>query len=155
MVDEEEASVHKQLERCLPTRSRLSQWHVDCSLLCHICDHDGEDDLYVFFECIAARDIWQAAGLEMVLHNDEYQSESVADRIFAICNKEDNGVTTSTCFCNHEGQFVAVVTIWQQTLLSTVEGQVVALLCAMEETCARGFVQVQFESDFRLLVDAI
>ncbi|MCI14482.1 hypothetical protein A2U01_0035613, partial [Trifolium medium] len=51
--------------------------------------------------------------------------------------------------------FVVAVTTWQQTLLSTVEGEVVALLCAMEDACARGFVQVQFESDSLLLIDAI
>ncbi|PNY10935.1 hypothetical protein L195_g007529 [Trifolium pratense] len=164
--------------------NEISSVTVACgSLLCPICDHDGEDDLYVFFGCIAAQDSWQAACPEMVPHNDEYQPESVADRIFAICNKEDSGtvgrvatllwcgvfgiiemnkcgmktsVTTPTCyFRNHEGRFVAVVTIWQQTLLSTVEGEVVALLCAMEEARARSFVGVQFESDSQLLVDAI
>ncbi|MCI26359.1 polynucleotidyl transferase Ribonuclease H fold, partial [Trifolium medium] len=156
----------------------------------------------------------------MVLHNDEYRSESVTDWIFAICNNDDSGtvgrvatlfwciwhnrnehvwnnnkctpiqvgrttfvmwnewfsvntlqqpiadlratsivsqwtkpdvgwikcnidacfvvdtgVTTSACcFCNHDGQFVAAVTTWQKTLLSQVEGEVVALFCAMEET---------------------
>ncbi|CAJ2655149.1 unnamed protein product [Trifolium pratense] len=72
--------------------NEISSVTVACgSLLCPICDHDGEDDLYVFFGCIAAQDSWQAACPEMVPHNDEYQPESVADRIFAICNKEDSG----------------------------------------------------------------
>jgi hypothetical protein len=77
---------------CLPVISRLSQRLVDCLLLCLICNHDGEDNLYVFFECIAARDSWQTVGLEMVLHNDDYQisTEYVADPIFMICNKEDS-----------------------------------------------------------------
>jgi hypothetical protein len=57
--------------------------------------------------------------------------------------------------CNHEGRILAVLTTWQHTLLSTVEGKVVALLRAMEEVCARGFVHVQFESDSQLLVDVI
>jgi ribonuclease HI len=33
--------------------------------------------------------------------------------------------------------------------------EAIALLCAMEEVCERGFVRVQFESDSQLLVDAI
>ncbi|MCI36347.1 hypothetical protein A2U01_0057570 [Trifolium medium] len=51
-------------------------------------------------------------------------------------------------------QFVAAVTTWQQALLSTVAGEAIDQLRAMEEACARGFVHVQFESD-SLLVDAI
>ncbi|PNY09766.1 hypothetical protein L195_g006323 [Trifolium pratense] len=47
--------------------------------------------LHVFFECTATRDSWQAAGLEVVLRNDEYESEYVAAQIFAICN-EDSGI---------------------------------------------------------------
>ncbi|MCH84350.1 pentatricopeptide repeat-containing protein, partial [Trifolium medium] len=59
------------------------------------------------------------------------------------------------CFRNHEGQFVAAVTTWKQTLLSTVEGEAIAMLRGMEEACARGFVHVQFEGDSQFLVDAI
>jgi ribonuclease HI len=47
---------------------------------------------------------------------------------------------------------VAVVTTWQQTLLSTVEGEAIVIRCALKEACARGFVHVQFESDSQLLV---
>ncbi|MCI43469.1 hypothetical protein A2U01_0064706, partial [Trifolium medium] len=39
---------------------------------------------------MAARDNWHATGLEMVLHNDVYRCEYVADWIFAICNNEDS-----------------------------------------------------------------
>jgi ribonuclease HI len=50
---------------------------------------------------------------------------------------------------------MAAVTTWQQTLLSHVEGEAIALLRAMEEACDRGFVHVQFESNSQFLVDAI
>jgi ribonuclease HI len=48
---------------------------------------------------------------------------------------------------------VAAVTTWQETLLSTVEGEATALLRAMEKARDRGFVHVQFESNSQFLVD--
>jgi hypothetical protein len=36
-----------------------------------------------------------------------------------------------------------------------VKGEAIALLCAIEEVCDRGFVHVQFKSNSQLLVDEI
>ncbi|GAU41811.1 hypothetical protein TSUD_299770 [Trifolium subterraneum] len=47
---------------CLPTRVRLTQRYVDCELSCPVCDDGVEDDIHVFFGCVAARECWMAAG---------------------------------------------------------------------------------------------
>ncbi|GAU35177.1 hypothetical protein TSUD_319870 [Trifolium subterraneum] len=64
---------------------------------------------------------------------------------------------TSMCLCFRDtnGQFVAGLTQWQQSVFSIVEGEAWALLHAMKEAIHRGFGRVQFESDSKLLVDAI
>ncbi|GAU40629.1 hypothetical protein TSUD_190060 [Trifolium subterraneum] len=51
------------------------------------------------------------------------------------------------CFRNNRGQVMAGMTHWQQTVMSSVEGEVWALLLAMEEARHRGLDRVQFESD--------
>ncbi|MCI89793.1 hypothetical protein A2U01_0111082, partial [Trifolium medium] len=40
-----------------------------------------------------------AAGLEVVIHNDEYRPEFVAARIFAICNTEGSGTVGMLQHC--------------------------------------------------------
>ncbi|GAU40306.1 hypothetical protein TSUD_362860 [Trifolium subterraneum] len=59
------------------------------------------------------------------------------------------------CFRDTNGQFVAGLTQWQQSVFSIVEGEAWTLLHAMKEAIHRGFGRVQFESDSKLLVDAI
>ncbi|GAU43015.1 hypothetical protein TSUD_28340 [Trifolium subterraneum] len=59
------------------------------------------------------------------------------------------------CFRNNMGQVMAGMTQWQQTVMSSVEGEAWTLLLAMEETRYRGFDRVQFESDSKVLVEAI
>ncbi|GAU24179.1 hypothetical protein TSUD_84140 [Trifolium subterraneum] len=59
------------------------------------------------------------------------------------------------CFRNNMGQVMAGMTQWQQTVMSYVEGEACVLLLAMEEARHRGLDRVQFESDAKVLVDAI
>ncbi|GAU20408.1 hypothetical protein TSUD_12260 [Trifolium subterraneum] len=59
------------------------------------------------------------------------------------------------CFRDTNGQFVADLTQWQQSVYSIVEGEAWTLLHVMKEAIHRGFGRVQFESDSKLLVDAI
>ncbi|GAU19619.1 hypothetical protein TSUD_383140, partial [Trifolium subterraneum] len=47
---------------CLPTRSRLLERRVKCTLNCPVCDEEIEDELHIFFRCAVARDSWSAAG---------------------------------------------------------------------------------------------
>ncbi|GAU28280.1 hypothetical protein TSUD_256080 [Trifolium subterraneum] len=59
------------------------------------------------------------------------------------------------CFRNNKGQVMAGLTQWQQTVMSSVEGEAWTLLLAMEEARHRGLDRVQFESDSKVLVEAI
>ncbi|GAU39328.1 hypothetical protein TSUD_60790 [Trifolium subterraneum] len=226
---------------CLPTRSRLLERRVECTLNCPVCDEEIEDELHIFFRCAVARDSWSAAGLSSVLHNSTYQQTNAKDRTFAICSNEssdtvgraamllwciwhnrndklwnDNvqlprqigrhafdawndwysvhklqsnnvsGTTeadlvrwekpaldwvkcnvdvafvsgsgrtsTGLCFRDNSGHFMAGMTQWQQTVISSVEGEAWALLLAMEEARYRGLDRVQFESDSKVLIEDI
>ncbi|GAU43270.1 hypothetical protein TSUD_36200 [Trifolium subterraneum] len=75
---------------CLPTRSRLLERRVKCTLNCPVCDEEIEDELHIFFRCAVAQDSWSAAGLSSVLHNATYQQTNAMDRIFAICSNESS-----------------------------------------------------------------
>ncbi|GAU43422.1 hypothetical protein TSUD_334850 [Trifolium subterraneum] len=226
---------------CLPTRSRLLERRVECTLNCPVCDEEIEDELHIFFRCAVARDSWSAAGLSSVLHNATYQQTNAMDRIFAICSNESsdtvgrvamllwciwhnrndklwndnvqmprqigrhafdawndwysvhklqsNNVCGTTkadlvrwekptldwvkcnvdvafvsgsgrtsmglCFRDINGHFMAGMTQWQQTVISSIEGEAWALLLAMEEARYRGLNRVQFESDSKVLIEAI
>ncbi|GAU36566.1 hypothetical protein TSUD_277720 [Trifolium subterraneum] len=226
---------------CLPTRARLLERRVECTLNCPVCDEEIEDELHIFFRCAVARDSWSAAGLSFVLHNATYQQTNAMDRIFAVCNNESsdtvgrvamllwsiwhnrndklwndnvqmprqtgrhafdawndwysvhklqsNNVSRTTeedlvrwekpaldwvkcnvdaafvsgsgrtsvglCFRDNSGHFMAGMTQWQQTVISSVEGEAWALLLAMEEARHRGLDRVQFESDSKVLIEAI
>ncbi|GAU20010.1 hypothetical protein TSUD_273450 [Trifolium subterraneum] len=59
------------------------------------------------------------------------------------------------CFRNNRGQVMAGMTQWQQTVMSSVKGETWALLLAMEEARDKGLDRVQFESDSKVLVEAI
>ncbi|GAU32137.1 hypothetical protein TSUD_218880 [Trifolium subterraneum] len=148
---------------CLPTRSRLLERRVECTLNCPVCDEEIEDELHIFFRCAVARDSWSAAGLSSVLHNATYQQTNAMDRIFAVCSNESsdtvgrvmprqigrhvfdawndwysvhklqsNNVSGTTeadlvrtsmglCFRDNSGHFMAGMTQWQQTVISSVE----------------------------------
>ncbi|PNX79261.1 ribonuclease H [Trifolium pratense] len=79
---------------CLPTRMRLQERRVPCSLLCPLCNQHNEDDWHVFFGCATSHQARQAAGLEQIITPRLQQFCSVADMIFSIClteNKETAG----------------------------------------------------------------
>ncbi|GAU32459.1 hypothetical protein TSUD_144680 [Trifolium subterraneum] len=59
------------------------------------------------------------------------------------------------CFRDNIGHFMAGMTQWQQTVISSVEGEAWALLLTMEEARHRGLDRVQFESDSKVLIEAI
>ncbi|GAU14651.1 hypothetical protein TSUD_97150 [Trifolium subterraneum] len=171
---------------CLPTRSRLLERRVECTLNCPVCDEEIEDERHIFFRCAVARDSWSAAGLSSVLHNATYQQTNAMDRIFAICSNEISdtvGRVAMLLWCiwqnrndklwndnvqmprqigrhdfdawNDCGHFMAGMTQWQQTVISSVEGEAWALLLAMEEARHRGLNRVQFESDSKVLIEVI
>ena len=59
------------------------------------------------------------------------------------------------CFRDNSGHFMAGMTQWQQTVISSVEGEAWTLLLAMEEARHSGLDRVQFESDSKVLIEAI
>ncbi|GAU50226.1 hypothetical protein TSUD_141540 [Trifolium subterraneum] len=59
------------------------------------------------------------------------------------------------CFRDNSGHFMSGMTQWQQTVISSVEREAWALLLAMEEARHRGLNRVQFESDSKVLIEAI
>ncbi|GAU38215.1 hypothetical protein TSUD_226360 [Trifolium subterraneum] len=87
---------------CLPTRSRLLERRVECTLNCPVCDEEIEDELHILFRCAVARDSWSAAGLSSVLHNATYQQTNAMDRIFVVCSNESSdtvGRVTMLLWC--------------------------------------------------------
>ncbi|GAU45937.1 hypothetical protein TSUD_238390 [Trifolium subterraneum] len=59
------------------------------------------------------------------------------------------------CFRDNNGHLMAGMTQWQQIVISSIEGEAWALLLAMEEARHRGLDRVQFESDLKVLIEAI
>ncbi|GAU26046.1 hypothetical protein TSUD_225070 [Trifolium subterraneum] len=59
------------------------------------------------------------------------------------------------CFRYSSDQFMAGMTQWQQIVISSVEKEAWTLLLAMEEARHRGMNRVQFESDSKVLIEAI
>ncbi|GAU17878.1 hypothetical protein TSUD_330040 [Trifolium subterraneum] len=162
---------------CLPTRSRLLERRVECTLNCPVCDEEIEDELHIFFRCAVARDSWSAAGLSAVLHNATYQQTNAMDRIFAVCSNESSdtvGRVAMLLWCIWQNQ--ADLVRWEKPALDWVKcnvdvafvsgsGRTSMGLCfrdnnghfmaAMEEARHRGLNRVQFESDSKVLIEAI
>ncbi|GAU50366.1 hypothetical protein TSUD_284640 [Trifolium subterraneum] len=59
------------------------------------------------------------------------------------------------CFRDNSRQFMAGMTQWKQNVISSIEGEAWALLLTMEEARHRGLDRVQFESDSKVLIEAI
>ncbi|GAU33253.1 hypothetical protein TSUD_333760 [Trifolium subterraneum] len=68
---------------------------------------------------------------------------------------ESGRTSMGLCFRDNSGQFMAGMTQWQQTVISSVEGEAWALLSAMEEARYRGLDRVQFQSDSKVLIEVI
>ncbi|PNX57741.1 pentatricopeptide repeat-containing protein, partial [Trifolium pratense] len=75
---------------CLPTRVRLQEKCVSCSLSCPLCDHGNEDDWHVLFSCNYSIQAIQYAGLEHIVLSRMQQFCSVQAVIHDICSVEDN-----------------------------------------------------------------
>ncbi|GAU33804.1 hypothetical protein TSUD_221420 [Trifolium subterraneum] len=169
---------------CLPTRYRLLERRVECTLNCPVCDDEIEDELHIFFRCAVARDSWCAMPRQIGRYafddwNDWYlvhklQSNSVsgtteADLVrwekpalgWVKCNVDlafvsgSGRTSVGLCFRDNSGQFMAGMRQWQQTVISYVEGETWTLLLAMEEAGHRGLDRVQFESDSKVLIEVI
>ncbi|GAU46451.1 hypothetical protein TSUD_402180 [Trifolium subterraneum] len=54
--------------------------------------HVEEDDIHVFFGCVATRECWMTADLSQLLENPSYQDGIVEERVFEMCRNEDNAM---------------------------------------------------------------
>ncbi|PNX63857.1 cytochrome p450, partial [Trifolium pratense] len=69
---------------------------------------------------------------------------------------EDLGLTGGGwCVRNAQGRFVAAGTNLIHQKLATIEGEGMAILDALHEAIARGWTNIVFESDSKIVVDAI
>ncbi|KAK2427144.1 hypothetical protein QL285_025742 [Trifolium repens] len=59
------------------------------------------------------------------------------------------------CFRDSNGEFIGGMIQWQPAVISTAEGEAWALFLALKEARHRELDRVQFESDSKVLVDAI
>jgi ribonuclease HI len=90
---------------CLPTRVRLRDKCVPCSLNCPICDHNNEDDMHVLFNCVESSLARQSAGLEHIVSTRLQRFNNAKDLILDICATEEAAIA---------GQFACLVwAIWQ------------------------------------------
>ncbi|GAU37962.1 hypothetical protein TSUD_269770 [Trifolium subterraneum] len=124
---------------CLPTRYRMLERRVKCILNCPVCDEEIEDEIHIFFRCAVARDSWCAA-----VHKLQSNSESrTTEADLVRWEKPALGWVK----CNVDVAFVPGS--------GRTSGEAWALLLAMEEARHRGLDRVQFESDSKVLVEAI
>ncbi|GAU51905.1 hypothetical protein TSUD_416900 [Trifolium subterraneum] len=190
---------------CLPTRSRLLERRVECTLNCHVCDDEIEDELHIFFSNESSDTVGSVTMLLWCIwhnRNDKHLNDNVQmprqieihvfDALndwYSVHKLQSNNVSGTTeadlvrwekpaldrvkcnvdvvfvsgsgrtsvelCFRDNSGHFMAGRTQWQQTVISSVEGEAWALLLAMEEARHRGLDRVQFESDSKVLIEAI
>ncbi|GAU17717.1 hypothetical protein TSUD_07790 [Trifolium subterraneum] len=144
---------------CLPTRSRLLE------------------------RCAVARDSWSAAAMKVMILLVEWlcysgafdtisnnvSGTTEADLVrweksaldWIKCNVDvafvygSGRTSVGLCFRDNSGHFMAGMTQWQQTMISSVEGEAWVLLLAMEEARHKGLDRVQFESDSKVLIEVI
>ncbi|GAU41787.1 hypothetical protein TSUD_137160 [Trifolium subterraneum] len=93
---------------CLPTRSRLLERRVECTLNCPVCDEEIEDELHIFFRCRVKLEY-------MLLMLGMVGTQYISYRVIMT--------SVGLCFRNNSGHFMAGVTKWQQTVISSVEGE--------------------------------
>ncbi|GAU45877.1 hypothetical protein TSUD_401030, partial [Trifolium subterraneum] len=189
---------------CIPTRVRLRNHFVNCTLDCPLCMHNIEDDWHLFFECEGSREAWTAMGLDNVIvprnnwlwkeHRISatqvgFEAQHMWEEWISVHTLEtptqqhpqDNPTSTwqppplgklkcnvdasffknagacgwGWCIRGSNGQFILAGSNILFEKLNIMEGEAMAIKEAMCESIQRGFTQVIFESDSKLVVDAI
>jgi hypothetical protein len=74
---------------CVPTRVKLSQRRVECTLLCPLCNNDVETDFHAFFNCPHVAQCWVTAGLSHLIDNRLLNFDNMQDLILDLCSPED------------------------------------------------------------------
>ncbi|XP_058765369.1 uncharacterized protein LOC131638841 [Vicia villosa] len=75
---------------CLPSRRRLRQHYVQCSLFCPVCDLEVEDDWHTFFGCHVINSCWREAGLSSIVDHRLQTFSDAKSLILDICCREEN-----------------------------------------------------------------
>jgi hypothetical protein len=75
---------------CLPTRLRLQEKRVPCTLLCPLCNQEEEDEWHTFFGCETSLQAWQAAGLGAVIMPRLQQHFGAKKVLFSVCTGDDH-----------------------------------------------------------------
>ncbi|XP_045810275.1 uncharacterized protein LOC123904688 [Trifolium pratense] len=77
---------------CLPTRIRLRNHFVNCTLECPFCLQNIEDEWHLFFECEGSKEAWNVMGLAHVINPRLQLFDSMRDLIFYVCVNGSNTV---------------------------------------------------------------
>jgi ribonuclease HI len=77
-------------KECVPTRVKLSQRHVECTLLCPLCNIDVETDFHAFFNCPHVAQCWNSAGLSHLINNRLLIFDNMQDLILDLCSQADS-----------------------------------------------------------------
>jgi len=67
---------------CLPTRTRLCDKGVNCTVVCALCTVDEEDSVHLLFRCPGSRDIWSMWNVASAVSNIFDQYQNIKDIIF-------------------------------------------------------------------------
>jgi ribonuclease HI len=100
---------------CLPTRVRLQEKHVQCPVICPLCELEEEDDWHVIYGCESSKIAWHGAGLLDVIAPYNQQNCTVKECILHMCrnaSRSDAGKAAmliwilwsnrNNCVWNHE-----------------------------------------------------
>jgi len=69
---------------CLPTRVRLQDKGVQCSLHYVSCDHPLENLIHVFFSCPFAQQVWRLAGLWAAVYHAMMTNVAASGVVFSL-----------------------------------------------------------------------
>ncbi|XP_058734150.1 uncharacterized protein LOC131605869 [Vicia villosa] len=149
---------------CLPTRSKLQQFHVQCPVLCPWCELEDEDDWHVFFGCPSTSQSWWAAARDnrsspVDTSSSEVWVPPMVNRI--KCNVDAAFNTTcgtsnrGWCFRDHMGSFITGGVAWDVGALSVIKAEATALKEAIQNAISLHFSHVTFESDCQIVTKAI
>ncbi|GAU11902.1 hypothetical protein TSUD_195250 [Trifolium subterraneum] len=123
---------------CLPTRSRLLERRVECTLNCPVCDEEIEDEfrilamkvviLLVEWLCYSGAFgtiVMISFGMIMFKRHVKLEDMLLMFGMIGTQYISYRVIMTSMglCFRDNSGHFMAGMTQWQQTVISSVEGE--------------------------------
>ncbi|PNY00873.1 ribonuclease H [Trifolium pratense] len=163
-------------KECLPTRTRLQSRYVSCPLECPLCSQEEEKQFVWNDNKLNARQIgsqavqlWEEWRAVHVFRPAEQQQQQVTPGMQwqtptqgrLKCNVDasfydDEGVCGGGwCIRDCSNHFILAVSNFIHERINTIEGETLAIKEAMCEVIQRGFSHVTFESDSKVVVDAI